>query len=140
MNRREERKHAFCLIFQISFYNDLCEEDLIEILQLYKESCEVTSSSKNEEFLLSYFGGVLKNINEIDETINKSLTGWTLSRLNKVDISLLRLAIYEMKFTNTPNKVVINEVIEIAKQFSSDDSPRFINGLLASIASDGETI
>jgi N utilization substance protein B len=159
MNRREERKHSFCLIFGLSFDNTMnepqstteeTEEALIDIeteeetetncldpkeqaLQWYLEGEEAKAPKKSKTFILSNINGVIQHLQEIDSTIESSLKSWTLSRLNKVDVAILRLAIYEIFHTDTPNKVVVNEAVELAKEFSSDEAPGFINGILADI-------
>lgn len=72
---------------------------------------------------------------EIDQLINENVTGWKTGRMNKVDLSILRLAVYEMKWDeDVPVKVAINEAVELGKKFSGDDGPAFINGVLGKLA------
>ena len=71
---------------------------------------------------------------EIDAMIEQSAKGWDLSRMNKVDLAILRLAVYEMKYGETPVGVAINEAVELAKKFSSDEAPAFVNGVLGKAA------
>ena len=79
--------------------------------------------------------GVLQNIDKIDETISEAAIGWTLERMSKVDLSILRNATYEILFDrNIPKAVAINEAVELAKIYCDEGSPRFINGCLGRIA------
>ena len=78
---------------------------------------------------------IAEKVCEIDAMINENATGWKTTRMNKVDLSILRLAVYEMKFDDdVPVKVAINEAVELAKRFSGDEGPAFINGVLGKLA------
>ena len=78
---------------------------------------------------------VAEKVREIDDLINGNTTGWKTTRMNKVDLSILRLAVYEMKYDDdVPVKVAINEAVELAKRFSGDEGPAFINGVLGRLA------
>lgn len=78
---------------------------------------------------------ILKNATKIDKQIQKAAPAWPLDKLNKVDLAILRLAVYELEFTDTPPKVVIDEAIEIAKKYGSEKSASFVNGVLGTIYS-----
>ena len=82
--------------------------------------------------------GVLENTDDIDTKIQKAAPAWPLDKLNKVDLAVLRLAVYELENTDTPPKVVIDEAVELAKQFGSEKSPSFVNGVLGTIYQDIE--
>jgi N utilization substance protein B len=88
----------------------------------------------DKAFILSEVEGVHEHMAEIDAMIEQSAKGWDLSRMNKVDLAILRLAVYEMKYGETPIGVAINEAVELAKKFSSDEAPAFINGVLGKAA------
>ena len=131
MSRRSARKNAFFLLFQMDF-NEAAEfEQVKEILFAEKEE-PVEESDK--AFILSEVEGVHEHMAEIDGLIEQSAKGWDLSRMNKVDLAILRLAVYEMKYGETPVGVAINEAVELAKKFSSDEAPAFINGVLGKAA------
>ena len=78
---------------------------------------------------------VIEKLEEIDAILNEKATGWKTSRMNKVDLAILRLAVYEIKWDDdVPVKVAINEAVELAKKFSGEEGPAFVNGVLAKIA------
>lgn len=124
--RRTSRKLAIQLIFQIS------EE--LESLTPEKINYFLKNESASEEakkFALGFIEGIQPHLTEIDEIIKIHSQNWPLERINKVDRAILRLAFYELAFLkDTPEKVIIDEAIELAKKFSSADSYAFINGLL----------
>jgi len=96
---------------------------------------EVTSAEPEYGFMTGIAKGVAENAAEIDKKILSYLSeGWTLERLSKVDTAILRVAAYELMYTETEVKFIINEAVELAKQYSDDKSPAFINGLLGSMA------
>ena len=89
----------------------------------------------DKEYIKRKYAAVLEKTEEIDELINANAKGWKTTRMNKVDLSILRLAVYEMKWDDeVPVGVAINEAVELAKMFSSDEAPSFINGVLGKIA------
>ncbi len=104
-----------------------------ESLQIYFEANEIEDEAV-KEYLKDILFGVSKNEEKIKELICKNLKeNWTIDRVSKINISLLKIAIYEMVYNNLPYKVAINEVIELAKKYSDDQASSFINGILASI-------
>ena len=131
MGRSELREHIFKMIFGIEF-NDL--EHMDEQLNLYLDQL-VGVSEKDRTYMFEKARKIVLNAQKIDDLINEHTTGWKTSRMNKVDLSILRLAVYEMKLDDdVPMKVAINEAIELAKRFSGDEGPAFINGVLGKIA------
>ena len=131
MSRTNARKDAFCLLFQRSFVE---QEEMNEAKTLFFEE-NPDIDEKDKAFILENVNGVLENIEKIDEIINKSAKGWSTSRMAKVDLAILRLSVYEMKFANdAPKSVIINEAVELAKKYSSDEAPGFINGILGNLA------
>ncbi|MBE6013620.1 MAG: transcription antitermination factor NusB [Lachnospiraceae bacterium] len=129
MSRRTARKHAFSLVYQLEFYTDI-EPD--KILNEYGKDHELTDGDR--EFIYQEISGVIQNINKIDIYITENLKGWKMGRLNTVDIAILRLAIYEILFAeDIPYSVSVNEAVELAKIYSSEEAPAFINGVLGSV-------
>lgn len=128
MSRRSSREAAMKLLFEIGYRL----EETDEIIKDYFEQNE--TEPKDKEYIKDLITGSVNNINKIDGEIEKYSKGWSISRIAKVDLAILRLATYEIKYTDTPDNIVINEAIELAKKYSTDKSGAFINGLLASIA------
>ncbi len=131
MSRRSARKNAFFLLFQMDF-SEAAEFD--QVKEIFFAEKEAPVEEEDKAFILSEVEGVHENMAEIDALIEQSAKGWDLSRMNKVDLAILRLAVYEMKYGETPVGVAINEAVELAKKFSSDEAPAFINGVLGKAA------
>lgn len=131
MTRNQQREKAFCLIFEKSFKDDSCEEIL--------ELAESISEFELTEYTKGLFIGVFDNLEFIDDVISKYLKNWSINRISKADLSLLRLAVYEMKFCDDiPENVTINEIIELSKTYCGEKSPAYINGVLGSISRSGD--
>ncbi len=90
-------------------------------------------SFTNQETKSELTNKILAQINSIDQKISQSAPAWPLEKLNKIDLSILRLAVYELENTQTPPKVVIDEAVELAKELGSESSPSFVNGVLGTI-------
>ena len=131
MSRRSARKNAFFLLFQMDF-NEAAEFEQVKEIFFAEKEEPVEESDK--AFILSEVEGVHEHMEEIDAMIEQSAKGWDLSRMNKVDLAILRLAVYEMKFGETPVGVAINEAVELTKKFSSDEAPAFVNGVLGKVS------
>ena len=139
MSRREVREHIFKMLFGIEFFE---EKELEEQLGLYFEQALDDESPNPPSFISEEDREVLKTrvrevaekVPEIDESINRVATGWKTGRMGKADLSILRLAVYEMKYDDTiPVSVAINEAVELAKKFGSEESSSFVNGILAKL-------
>ena len=131
MKRTELREHIFKLVFGVEFHP---EEELEEQIQLYLEQKEI-DGEQDREYIAGKAQAIAAHIEEIDRLINQHSTGWKTKRMNKADLSVLRLAVYEMEMdADVPVSVAINEAVELAKRFGGEDSPSFINGILAKIA------
>ena len=130
MNRSAIRELAFRLIYSQEIQK---EENIEEQIELFLEANEV--QDKNAiEYINDVIKGIETNKKEILELIEKNLkSDWKLERISKVDLSLLKLAIYEIKYKDLAFKIVINEVVELAKKYGEDQSKNFVNGILASI-------
>lgn len=128
MSRREIRENVFKMLFRVEFHN---EEDVKEQLDMFEEEL----AHLNEEdlnYIKEKFNKIIENIESIDAEINDKSKGWKTSRMGKVDLSIIRLAVYEIKNEDDiPVKVSINEAVELAKKFGTDDSASFVNGVLA---------
>lgn len=132
MKRRELREHTFKLVFMKEFY---APELLEEQTQLYLESEELEEYTEEEKNTIRKRAEqVLAQSDEADALINQYAKGWQTRRMAKVDLSLIRLALYEIRHDDeVPDRVAINEAIELAKKYGGNDSPSFINGILGKI-------
>lgn len=129
MNRTYAREQAFKLLYSIEIQHD----NSIEQINLYIENNDITDE-KTKEYILDITNGIKQNEEKINKLIKSNLKeDWQLERITKINIALLKLAIYEMIYKKLPYKVVINEVVELAKKYGEDNSKVFINGILASI-------
>lgn len=146
MSRKVAREIAFQVVFSSNFQNENEEiENLINNLiseQRLKgktmlndeETVKEDVTSEDEKYIRDVACGVSKNVEELDEKIKTHLKGWTMERIGKTDLAVLRLALYEILYReDIPYKVSINEAVELAKLFCDDASPSFINGVLASV-------
>lgn len=132
MGRREQREHIFKLLFMMQFNS---EEEMSEQVSLYFDNLE-DLDEKDREYMKEKYAHVLDKLGEIDELLNEYSRGWKTKRMSRVDLTALRLAVYEMKFdSDVPVGVAINEAVELAKRFGGEDSGSFINGILGKIAS-----
>ena len=128
MKRSEIRELAFKLIYSLEIQKN---ENLDEQIDLYIENNEI-EDGEAIEYIKDCIYGINENAEEINKTVESSLTSdWKIDRISKVNLSLLKLAIYEIKYKNIPYKVDINEVVELAKTYGEDMSSKFINGALA---------
>lgn len=126
MTRREAREQAFCILFERSFQN----ETIDEILHAATEARDLIPS----EFAQEVAFGVEEHQDRIDGIITEKLKGWSLQRLSKVAVSLLRLSVYEMLYVeDVPTGVSINEAVELAKKYGGKDDPAYINGVLGAV-------
>lgn len=104
-------------------------------MKLFFEQEENLADEKDTEYITEKCKSILEKINEIDELINKTADGWTTKRMGKVDLTLLRIAVYEMKYDDDiPTSVAINEAVELSKKFGQEESAGFVNGVLAKLA------
>ena len=131
MKRSELREHIFKVLFGLEFNP---QEEMAQQLSLYFYQVE-DAEDKDRAYIQNKAAAVAEHLDEIDTLINTHATGWKTSRMNKVDLTILRLAVYEMKWDDdVPVSVAINEAVELAKQFGGEESPSFVNGVLAKIA------
>ena len=119
MNRNALRIEAMIILYQIYLYNK--NDIFYDLDKILKDK---------EEFVVTIVKGVLDNNKLIDDMANKYLDNWVIDRLGLTDKAIIEIAIYEMLYTDTPNKVCINEAIEIAKKYSDESVVKMINGIL----------
>ena len=123
--RRVARESVFKLIFEFTFY----EKKNNETLELMLLDSNLNEDDKS--FIENTYDGILKNENELKEDISKNLETYKIERLYRPDLVVLMLATYELKFSDVPKAVVINEAVELAKKYGTDKSGKFVNGVLA---------
>lgn len=146
MTRSELREHCFKMLFCADFYPDQEKEE--QMKRYFEEPMEeaatpegveeilhnVVMSEKNENYLKTKTEDIMSRVSLLDERINQVAEGWKTGRMGKVDLTILRLALYEILYDDeVPEKVAINEAVELAKKFGGNDSSAFINGVLAKL-------
>ncbi len=132
MTRRESRELAFMILFDKSFNPDMTLDEIIE-------SAVEEELIPEDKFAIDLATLATENIDRIDAIISDKLTKWTIGRLPKVSLAILRLTIAEMLYIeNVPVGVSINEAVEIAKKFAAKEDASFINGVLGNVARSGE--
>ena len=130
MNRTLMRENAFKLIYSLEIQK---VEDIQDHIELYFESNNI-KDQEAKNYIEDAITGIEKHQEEILKDIEMNLKDdWKLSRISKMDLAILKLAIYEIKFSDVPYKVSINEAVELAKKYGEDKSKNFVNGVLASI-------
>lgn len=131
LNRTAARELAFELIFEKNFR----DESITEIIANAIEAREIV----DDDFAKNTAINVFENIDEIDSLISANLQGWTINRISKVALAVLRLSVYEIKFSDeVPVSVSINEAVELAKKFGGDEDSAYVNGVLGTIARMGD--
>lgn len=132
MSRRELRERIFLLLFRVEFNRP---EDMPEQIQLFFSEEEIESTEEERRYIAGKYGNIAAKLPEIDALINERAKGWSVERMGKVDITIIRLAVYEICYDDDiPTGVAINEAVELAKKFGQDESAGFINGVLAKFA------
>ena len=133
MNRSTIRENAFKLIYSLEIQKN---ENLEEQMDLFFESNDI-KNVEAKKYIKTVVLGINENEEQILENIEKNLKDdWKLNRISKMDLSILKLAIYEIRFSDVPYKVAINEAVELAKKYGEDKSKNFVNGILASVVKD----
>ena len=127
LNRKAARELAFEIIFEKNFR----DEPIPEIIADAIEARQIV----DDDFARETAMGGWSNLEKIDVIISENLQGWTITRISKVALAILRLSVYEIMFSDAvPVSVSINEAVELAKKFGGDDDPSYINGVLGSVA------
>lgn len=125
-NRSELRKKIMTILYQISVYKS--NKINYDVKEVIKEVLEIEN-----EFVNEIVFGTLEKSDELDKIANKHLKDWTIDRLGKTDASILRMSLYELIYTDTPDIVCINEAVELAKEYSDDKVKNMINAVLDSV-------
>ena len=137
MTRRELRENTFVMLFHKEFHDI---DEMKEQFELYFEK-KAPMSEKDEKYVSERVYDVISKLSEIDSDIEEASESWTVSRMSKIDLSIMRLAYYEMRYDESvPLQVAINEAVEIAKLYGGDNSPSFINGVLGKLAKNGKCV
>ncbi len=135
MNRSAAREEAFKVLYSLEVQK---KEEIKEQLELYMQNENITDEN-TVSYINSTIEGIYNNSDTIEQKISDNLKkDWKIERISKIDLALLKLAIYEILYTDTPYKVAINEVLELSKKYSEESSSNFINGVLASIVKENE--
>ena len=130
MTRREIREQVFKMLFRVEFYN---QEEMSEQIALCEDDA-CSWKEKDKTYIFEKVEKISEKLEDIDAKINEVSEGWKTGRMGKVDLTLIRLAVYEMLYEeDVPAKVAINEAVELAKQYGTDNSPSFVNGVLAKL-------
>ena len=127
MDRKTARAHAMKLIYEWEMGGDGGEETRLNLL-------EITPGERESEYINRMFSGVVEHVEEIDQKISAFARGWSIERIMRVDLAILRLGVYELSLNEVPAGVVINEAVELANEFSTDKAGAFINGVLGNIS------
>ena len=134
MKRRELREHIFQLLFRVEFNG---QEEMSEQIDMFVDDMkeEIDVKEADEAYISGKYKKIVEKLPEIDAKLDEVSKGWKTTRMGKVDLTILRLAVYEMIYDeDIPEKVAINEAVELARKFGGDESPAFINGVLAKLA------
>ena len=130
MKRTEQREHIFKMVFGLEFNE---ETEMSDQMKFYFAQLE-DAREKDLEYIQRKAEKIAQKTEEIDALINSHTKGWKTSRMNKVDLTILRLAVYEMKWDeDVPVGVAIDEAVELAKKYSGSEGPSFVNGVLAKL-------
>lgn len=131
MKRSEIRENIFKLVFCGEFHS---AQEIPEQVQIYFEDLPDVTEEEHD-YMVKKFDCIKERVGEIDDRLNGVAQGWKTGRMGKAELAILRLAVYEMLYDEeVPVKVAINEAVELAKKYGGDDSPSFVNGILARLA------
>lgn len=130
MTRAIIREHIFKILFRVEFHDN---EDLTQQIEYYISDIE-GAKPKDLEYIREKTCAIIDRLSEIDDIINTYSEGWPTNRLGKAELSIMRLAVYELKFDESiPDSVAINEAVELSKMYGADNASSFVNGVLAKI-------
>ncbi|MDR2167160.1 MAG: transcription antitermination factor NusB [Clostridiales bacterium] len=134
--RKTDRRHVLCLVFAMEFHSpqDYREAAEPEYYLEYFANETVGSKISESDYVFGLIGGIFNRRQELDELITQTAESWDISRISKMDLAILRLGLYEILYMEEiAHTVAINEAVEIAKEFSDEESSKFINGILGRI-------
>ena len=136
MGRHEQREQVFMLLFQVEFHEP---EDMPRQMRLFLEDNEAIASQKDSDYIENRCMAVREKLAEIDKLINDNTEGWDTGRIGKVELTVLRLAVFEMRYDDDiPPRVAIDEAVELAKKYGQENSGGFVNAILAKIMKLGD--
>ncbi len=136
MGRHEQREQVFMLLFQVEFHEP---EDMPRQMRLFLEDNEAIASQKDSDYIEERCQAVREKLPEIDKLIDDNTEGWNTTRMGKVELTVLRLGVYEMSFDDDiPPRVAIDEAVELAKKYGQENSGGFVNAILAKIMKLGD--
>ena len=136
MGRHEQREQVFMLLFRVEFHDSA---EMSGQIRLFFEDNEAVSSPKDAEYIQARCQAVQDKLPEIDRLINENTEGWDTARMGKVELTVLRLGVFEMRFDeDIPAGVAIDEAVEIAKKYGQENSGGFVNAILAKILKLGD--
>lgn len=132
MSRRELREQIFKLLFRVEFNQ---KEEMTTQTEFFFEEEENQADVADTAYITEKFNRIFEKLEEIDAVLNEKVQKWDTGRMGKVDLTVLRLAVFEILYDEEiPTGVAINEAVELAKKFGQDSSPSFVNGVLAKFA------
>ncbi|MCR5254437.1 MAG: transcription antitermination factor NusB [Acetatifactor sp.] len=136
MKRRELREEVFKLLFRVEFNTP---DDMPEQVKLFLEERDEPLSEKEAKLVSERYDLILEKVGEIDDLLNKNIEKWNTERIGKVELTVLRIAVFEMLFDeDIPVTVAINEAVEIAKKYGQENSGSFVNAILAKFVKTGD--
>lgn len=137
MNRSESREEAFKLLYSLQMQSDY---ELDEQIQFFIDEENITDNNAIK-YINETIRGIDQNNEQIEDNVKENIkSNWSISRISKIDLTLLKLGIYEILYSKLPYKVVVNEIVELAKKYGDDSSKSFVNGVLASIIKNNNLI
>ncbi len=136
MGKREQREQIFALLFRVEF-NSM--QDMPEQVKLFLEDSEKMLVEKDASFISARYEAITARIAELDQAIDERMEGWDVTRIGKVELTILRIGVYEILYDeDVPNSVAINEAVELAKKYGQESSGSFVNAILAKFVKQGE--
>lgn len=132
LNRKEMRERLYQALFRMDYYPG---EELLEQMEFFLQDMAPPAAERDQRELREKFQAVIEKVSDLDDIIEDRSNGWTVKRLAKSDLTVLRLAIYEMKYDEKiPVGVAISEAVELAKSYGGEKSAGFVNGILSTVA------
>lgn len=136
MGKREQREQVFALLFRVEFN---APQDMPEQVRLFLDDSEKMMNDKDASFITGRYEAITARIEELDQVINERMEGWDVTRIGKVELTILRIGVFEILYDeDVPNSVAINEAVELAKKYGQESSGGFVNAILAKFVKQGE--
>lgn len=136
MGKREQREQVFALLFRVEFNSP---QEMPEQVKLFLENSEQVMNDKDADFITGRYEAITARIEELDQVINERMEGWDVTRIGKVELTILRIGVFEILYDeDVPNSVAINEAVELAKKYGQESSGGFVNAILAKFVKQGE--